>query len=177
MSTAWAPMAAPAAKATTLTLAPGNKPLRRPLAQRGFTLIELLVVVALIAIATATISLSLRDPAAAQLEREAERLAALLETARAEARVAGVPVSWAPLPAEADGAQFRFQGLPPRVQLPNRWLGEPPGVDMAGAKQLRLGPEPMVGAQRVTLHMGSQRIAIVTDGLGPFEVSHDEEGG
>jgi general secretion pathway protein H len=49
----------------------------------GFTLIELLVVVALIAIATASLSLALRDPAESQLRREADRLAALLEAARA----------------------------------------------------------------------------------------------
>jgi general secretion pathway protein H len=47
---------------------------------RGFTLVELLVVVALIAIASGLASLALRDPAASQLEQEASRLAALLES-------------------------------------------------------------------------------------------------
>jgi len=137
---------------------------------RGFTLIELLVVVALIAIATAVVSLSLRDPAATQLEREAERLAALFETARAESRAAGLDVQWVPV-LDDSGDQFRFPGLPARIQLPRRWLGEPVTVEIAGARSVRLGPEPMIGAQTLQLRLGSQRVLLSTDGLGPFEVS------
>ena len=142
----------------------------------GFTLIELLVVVALIAIATATVSLSLRDPAAAQLEREAERLAALFETARAESRAAGISVQWAPLrdnnnSTNAAGDQFRFQGLPERIKLPSRWLGEPVAVEISGAQVVRLGPEPMIGAQKLQLQLGSQRLVMATDGLSAFEIN------
>jgi general secretion pathway protein H len=136
----------------------------------GFTLIELLVVVALIAIATATVSLSLRDPAATQLEREAERLAALLETARAEARAAGLSVQWAPVNDES-GDQFRFQGLPARIALPKRWLADPVAVQIQGARTVTLGPEPMIGAQRIVLSLGQSRLQLSTDGLGPFTVS------
>ncbi|MCV2356166.1 prepilin-type N-terminal cleavage/methylation domain-containing protein [Paucibacter sp. B2R-40] len=136
----------------------------------GFTLIELLVVVALIAIATATVSLSLRDPAAAQLEREAERLTALFETARAESRAAGLPVQWAP--TKKDSADhFQFVGLPKRVKLPQRWLGEPIAVQIAGANFISLGPEPMIGAQRLQLSLGSQQIVLTTDGMSAFEVT------
>ncbi|MGN6830228.1 pilus assembly FimT family protein [Paucibacter sp. M5-1] len=150
---------------------PGGRPKRYV---RGFTLIELLVVVALIAIATATLSLALRDPAGAQLEREAERLAALFETARAEARAAGLTVQWAPVNDDS-GDQFRFRGLPERMQLPRRWLGEAVAVEIVGARSVQLGPEPMVGAQRLRLSLGAQRIALVTDGLGPFEPQHEPE--
>ena len=146
------------------TLAHGSK-------HTGFTLIELLVVVALIAIATATVSLALRDPAAAQLEREAERLAALFETARAESRAAGLDVQWAPV-RDTTTDQFRFVGLPSRIKLPTRWLGESVAVElMAGARAVRLGPEPLIGAQRLQLRLGDQRILLATDGLSPFEVS------
>lgn len=126
--------------------------------------------VALIAIATATVSLSLRDPAAAQLEREAERLAALFETARAESRAAGLSVQWAPVNDITDD-QFRFDGLPARIVLPRRWLGDPVGVAIAGARVVRLGPEPMIGAQRLQLSLGSQQLLLSTDGLSPFTVS------
>lgn len=137
---------------------------------RGFTLIELLVVVALIAIATATVSLSLRDPAAAQLEREAERLAALFESARAESRAAGLSVQWRPLVDAADGAQFRFEGLPAGIELPQRWLGEPVAVEIAGARSVRLGPEPVIGAQSLRLRLGAQSLRLSTDGLAPFQI-------
>lgn len=142
-------------------------------AARGFTLIELMVVMTLVAIATAAITLALRDPTATQLEREGERLAALLETARAEARVAGLRVVWMPTP-DASDAQFRFQGLPQRIQLPGQWLAEAPGVEIQGARQLVLGPEPMIGAQRLRLRLGREHLDIATDGLGPFAVVHEE---
>ena len=162
-------------------LAPGNKCRAEPNRRfgcrfgrpAGFTLIELLVVVALIAIATATVSLSLRDPAAAQLEREAERLAALFEAARAESRAAGISVQWVPVrdANNAAGDQFRFQGLPVRIALPRRWLGEPVAVEIVGAPVVRLGPEPMIGAQKLLLQLGSQRLVMATDGLSPFEIN------
>ena len=58
---------------------------------RGFTLLELMVVIAVIAIGSAVASLALRDRGASALAREADRLAALLESARAQSRAAGRP--------------------------------------------------------------------------------------
>ena len=55
----------------------------------GFTLLELLVVIAIIAVATAGVSLSLRDSSQTALEREAQRLAVLFESARAQSRASG----------------------------------------------------------------------------------------
>jgi general secretion pathway protein H len=139
---------------------------------RGFTLIELLVVVALVAVATATIGLALRDPAQAQLEREAERLIALLETARAEARAAGLPVRWRPAAGGAQGdAAFAFVGLPQRVKLPQAWLGEPVIVDLDGeARELLLGPEPLLPRQGLRLRLGEQQLRIGSDGLKHFAI-------
>ena len=145
------------------TSAPGNK-------QRGFTLIELLVVIALIAISSAMVSLSLRDPEGVQLEREAERLVALFETARAESRASGLAVQWRPS-KDASGEGFVFQGLPPAIAMPRRWLSAQPAVEIAGDRLIRLGPEPMIGAQSLHLRLGAQSLKLTTDGLGPFEVS------
>lgn len=139
----------------------------------GFTLIELMVVIAIIAIAAGVASLAIRDPADTQLEREAARLSALLEAARAEARTLGLAVVWAPATAadaQAGQQPFRFVGLPPSSTLPTRWLVNGVTAEVQGATSLKLGPEPLIGAQRVVLRLEQQRLALATDGLGPFVV-------
>ena len=134
----------------------------------GFTLLELLMVVAIMALATAGVSLAMRDSAQTQLEREAQRLAALLESARAQSRASGVPVRWQPTEAG-----FRFDGLPSE-SLPQQWMA--PGVHAAlpqGRGALLLGPEPVIGAQQTWLSLASQpgrTLVVATDGLRPFAV-------
>ena len=139
----------------------------------GFTLIELMVVVALIAIASAVASLALRDPAATRLEHEGARLVALLEAARTEARAAGLSASWQPQ-VDVDGVTgFRFNGLPPSNELQTQWLNSGVRADIAGARAVSLGPEPLIGAQRIVLHLDEQTLTLATDGLGPFVVASD----
>ena len=41
---------------------------------------------------------------------------------------------------------------------------------MVGSTALRLGPEPLIPAQRVVLSLGPRRLVLVTDGLVPFAV-------
>jgi general secretion pathway protein H len=146
--------------------APSRGLIQRRRAPRGFTLLELLVVLAIIAIATAGVSLALRDSQAAVLEREAQRLAALLESARAQSRSSGVPVRWRPTD---DG--FRFEGVAPGA-LPDRWLT--PGTRAQVAGPLVLGPEPIIGRQEVVLVSGEapqRSVRIATDGLRPFAIA------
>ena len=130
-----------------------------------------MVVVALIAIATAVASLSLRDPAASKLEQEAARLVALLESARAEARASGISARWEPLVLQADGSGFRFVGLPARDPLPTHWLDPDTGAQVIGARAVVLGPEPLIGEQRILLRLNDQRLTLATDGIGPFAVA------
>lgn len=137
----------------------------------GFTLIELMVVVALIAIASAVVSLALRDPSAAKLEQEAARLVALLESARAEARASGLSARWEPLAQQPDGSGFRFVGLPATEPLPTHWLDPATAAQVLGARAVVLGPEPLIGAQRILLRLEDQRLTLATDGLGPFAVA------
>lgn len=142
------------------TSAPGSELIRRP---HGFTLLELLVVVAIIAIATAGVSFAVRDSAGTQLEREAARLAALLESARAQSRTSGVAVRWHP----TDNG-FRFDGLPPNA-LPGAWLH--PATSVAQPTVLLLGPEPVIGPQAVVLvssDLPDRSVRVATDGLRPF---------
>jgi general secretion pathway protein H len=141
--------------------------------QRGFTLIELLVVVALIAIASGIASLALRDPAATQLDHEGARLAALLESARAEARASGLSVRWEPRGEPGSRVGFRFVGLPASAKMPQQWLGEGVTADVIGARAVSLGPEPLIGAQRIVLSLEDRRLVLATDGLGPFEVVYE----
>ena len=130
-----------------------------------------MVVVALIAIATAVASLALRDPATAKLEQEAARLASLLESARAEARASGVAAHWEPLVEQPDGSGFRFVGLRAGQPLPTHWLDAATSAQVIGARAVVLGPEPLIGAQRIVLRLGDQRLTLATDGIGPFTVS------
>lgn len=156
--------------------APGNSTTALPRAARsaGFTLIEVIVVMALIAIGTSLVSLALRDGTQSRLDEEGARLSALLESARAEARAAGITVSWAPADSAAtDGAHFRFIGLPPAAAMPTRWLGEGVSAEIVGARALLLGPEPVLPAQRLILHLDDRRLVLATDGLAPFGPADD----
>ena len=133
---------------------------------RGFTLLELLLVVAIIAVASAGVSFALRDSAQTQLEREAQRLAALLESARSRSLASGIPVRW-----RSTESGFVFEGLPDRA-VPQGWLSADVTVDPA--TRLVLGPEPIIPAQSVQLASRSQSgrsLSIATDGVRPFGVS------
>lgn len=141
--------------------------------QRGFTLIELLVVLAIMAIATAGATLALRDSDQTRIERETDRLAALLEAARAQSRASGIPVRWKP--AEEG---FVFSGLTARPPLPDHWLaptlvlsGGTPQSLRSGNVELILGPEPVLPAQTLTIAIAGRpdiRRTLGTDGVRPF---------
>ena len=162
--------------------APGNKPARGAAAvprqgrAAGFTLIELMLVMAIIAVATALVSLSLRDGNQSRLEEEGARLSALLEAARTEARASGITVRWLPAAADAsDGANFRFVGLPAGAELPTRWLSRGVSAEIIGARALLLGPEPVLPAQRLVLRLEDRRLVLASDGLAPFGPATDSD--
>lgn len=150
-------------------------PARR--APRGFTLIEVMVVLTIIAISVGLVSFALRDGAQNRLEQEAARLAALLEGARAESRALGLPVKWQPMSGEdapVGAPQFRFVGLPSTAETPSRWMFEGVTAEVVGSGALMLGPEPLIGAQRVVLQLDEHRAVVATDGLEPFALVVEE---
>ncbi len=132
----------------------------------GFTLLELLVVVAIVAMSSLGVGFAMRDAALVQLERDGERLSALLESARARSRVSGVPVRWHPT---EDG--FRFEGLS-EPELPQQWLDVDTRVaGVTGTVLLTLGPEPIIGAQQLSLvssRAPGKSVRLSTDGVRPF---------
>ena len=137
----------------------------------GFTLLELLVVVAIMAIATAGVGLALRDSAQTQLEREAQRLAALLESARAQSRMTANPIRW-----RVTETGFAFDGAA-QSSLPSTWLGS--DVRATTNDTVMLGPDPIIGPKRIRLAVVSDpthSLAITTDGVRPFAVRPDVVG-
>lgn len=150
----------------------------------GFTLLELLVVISIIAIGSAGALFALRDSSSTALSREADRVSAVLEAARAQSRSSGVSLAWvaqaegfAVVPAQSlttsriAGGQNQFNqpvsGLTP-------WLSEGITAQILSGQRtsaaLLLGPEPMLPAQSLQLSLGDQRVVLSSDGLRPFRV-------
>ena len=145
--------------------------------QRGFTLIELMVVVLIVALASGMVVFSLRDTQGIALEREGQRLAALLEYARAQSRLQGTPVRW-----RVTRNGFALAGLnKPVPEQP--WLSQDtrvldvlprnPAIYSASLAALALGPEPVLSPQSVLLGSGQtpgNTVRIATDGVRPFAI-------
>ena len=145
--------------------------------QRGFTLIELMVVVLIVALASGMVVFSLRDTQGIALEREGQRLAALLEYGRAQSRLQGTPVRWRATPQG-----FVLEGLnKPAPEQP--WLSQDtrvldvlprnPTADAASLATLALGPEPVLPPQAVVLGSGQtpgNTVRVATDGVRPFAI-------
>jgi general secretion pathway protein H len=174
--------------------AAGNKHPAR--AARGLTLLEMLVVVAIIALGTLGVSLALRDNNN-RLDREAQRLVALLDAARAQSQAMGVPV----LLKLADNG-FVLEGLPnntfnttpsntsvpnaapnnvPIASLPHAWLYPDTAAHIiritnnntSPTNALLLGPEPIIPAQalRLVSRESGAQLVLRTDGLHSFQIS------
>lgn len=127
---------------------------------RGFTLLELLVVLTLLAIISGSVMLAISGGQERHIQREAERVAAMLEAARAESRAAGVAVRAI---LQDGGISFSHR---PDVHT---WLYPATRASLE-TESLLLGPEPLIAPQRLTLTLGQQRVHIATNGLAPFSV-------
>ena len=163
--------------------------------QHGLTLLELLVVLAIIGFSVAGVSLSLRDSSQTQLEREAQRLVAVLEAARAQSRTSGVALIWQATPEGfvirptlAPSATQGGNSANPMAMRTETWLSAgtqaavssnaPSTNNATPANLVVLGPEPILAPARITLSLATANSAkptpslnIGTDGLQPFRVT------
>lgn len=136
---------------------------------RGFTLIEITIVAAIIAIGSSLMVLAWRESDIRTLEREGDRLAALLESARIHSRASGQPITW-----RATNSGFVFSGNAKIFikTLPTNW--ESSQVQASSSAPILLGPEPMLEAQSISLFLkndaSNKRILVITNGLEPFHV-------
>lgn len=137
------------------------------------------MVVAIIAIASAGVMFAIPDASATALERDAQRLAALLDSARAQSRASGLAVVWRATP---EG--FKFEGLPQAknastgemvdlVKFPTNWLSIDTRVDESS--RLALGPEPIIARQEVVLLNAARSLTLATDGIRPFAIKFSND--
>lgn len=146
----------------------------------GFTLLELLVVLTIIAIGTAGVTFAFRDSQATVLEREAERISVILETARVQSRSTGVSLAWLPLPQGFVVLPASDLNTSRELQIDaasvSPWLSHElraqvlAGSTQRGAASLLLGAEPMIAPAAVVLSLGDRQLRIASDGLRPFAV-------
>lgn len=106
---------------------------------RGFTLLEVMVVVCIIAVLSSIVVIAALPGEAALAEKEARRLAALLELASAEARASGQTIAWSP---ERDGYSFW------RRSDEGEWLRFP---DASPYRQRSFGADTAIAGERVML--------------------------
>ena len=153
--------------------------------QRGLTLLELLVVLAIIGLAMTGVGLSLRDSSQTQLEREAQRLVAVLEAARAQSRTSGIALIWQATPQGfviRTGLELPPTPIAPRTET---WLSTATQARVSTSTTTAnptapdnvvvLGPEPILASTRITLSVATAQrpettLSIGTDGLRPFQV-------
>ena len=150
---------------------------------RGFTLIELLVVMAIIGFTLGLVSLNAMPSQQQALEKEAQRIALLLQLARDEAIVRNRQVAF-----EADLERYRFLVLNEKQwQLltqddllrerdfkpaPMLLTLDPPSGALAygGAFRIIFGREPVDKPFVLTLSSGAASALIRADGIGHFTV-------
>ncbi|MGZ8358289.1 MAG: type II secretion system minor pseudopilin GspH [Telluria sp.] len=150
---------------------------------RGFTLVEVMVVMVIIGITLGLVSLNAMPSPRQNLEKEAQRIALLLQLARDEAIVRNRLVSF-----EANGERYRFlvrgeAGWAPVTQddllREREFKNAPislrldPAPQAGGASdtlRITFGREPVDRPFVLTLGAGDDRVAIRADGVGHFVV-------
>jgi general secretion pathway protein H len=147
----------------------------------GFTLVELLVVMVIIGVTLGLATLNAIPSPRQDLQKEAQRLALLLQLARDEAIVRNRLVtfeatpdsyrflvrndaSWDPITRDDLLRQRSFKNPPLRLLL------DPPGTGSGNPLRITFGREPVDKPFVLTLASGDNSVAIRADGVGHFTV-------
>ena len=132
----------------------------------GFTLLEVLVVIAIIAICSSLLMIAMPGEAALA-DREARRLAALVEAATSEARASGQPIAWT---AERTGYSFwqrsedgEWQRFPDASPYRTRTLGGAIAIEGAAVTLMPYGLQPPFEA---VIRSGGTQIILRSGALG-----------
>ncbi len=147
--------------------------------QAGFTLLELMVVMAIIGLMMGVVSFNAMPSERQQLQREAERIALLLQSARDEAIVRNRQIMF-----EAEGQSYHFRMRDngqwvaiPRDDLLKDRAFERPNIRLTmqpapqdGSSRIIFGREPVDKPFVLTLSSGEVFAAIHADGIGHFSV-------
>jgi len=156
-------------------------PARRVARTRGFTLVELLVVMVIIGLTLGMATLNAIPSPRQDLEKEAQRLALLLQLARDEAIVRNRLVAF-----EANGEHYRFMvrgdaGWEPVTRddllrergfknAPLQLILQPSGTGNPDMLRITFGREPVDRPFVLTLAKGGNTVGIRADGVGHFTV-------
>jgi general secretion pathway protein H len=147
----------------------------------GFTLLELLVVMVIAGIILGMVSFNAMPSPRQALQKDAQRVALLLQVARDEAIVRNRPVAfdveasgyrflmhnenaWKPMTQDDMLREREFKHAPVTVSI------DPPFPENGGVLRIVFGREPVDKPFVLTLSTSEASVAIRADGIGHFEV-------
>jgi general secretion pathway protein H len=154
---------------------------------RGFTLIEMLVVVAIIGVLSLMLIGVAKPGEATLVDREARRLAALLELGLAEARASGQGIAWSPerngyafwhktddgeWALFPDSSIYRRRSFDGETELRDVLLD---GRGLRTGERLELRPYALPGTLELTIAAGDARIVLRGGALGRILLLRDAE--